>query len=176
MKKKFKVVMVLLAILGIIILLVYVGNKNTDPYFTKKDLSEISFKKVKLIKDLSTEEKNTLYKDILSELNKRKFYYYHTVTFKKIIYDDNMYIYFYIDDDYNSLFECLHTSSNTIGYLGDELNPAYESQETGRTYLEIMNPKQFAEEKQIEKENEEAKTTPDGTEGVRIDPKDGVSE
>ncbi|MBR3049705.1 MAG: hypothetical protein IKG58_04035 [Bacilli bacterium] len=172
-KKNVKVVLLLLVILGAIIATIYLINKDEDPYFTEVRVSDVDFRNTKIL-DLNKNELSAFYEDIINYLNKEKYNYYKVITFKKVIEDDNKYIYFSLNNEFETLIECKYDPSNNKFYWsGDTLDTSQTTHYTKKTYLEIMNPKKYKKEKELD-EMEKAK--PDDNDQATMDPKDGVSE
>ena len=160
-KSDIRALMVIGIILVIICVFAYILNVKENQIFTKTNMKDIEFQNMKILTRLAKNEKEQFKVKILDYLNKKHYSYYTKVIFKKVENkEEKYYIYFYLNNDYKTLFECLYNRGNPkIYYLGDELVPHYESKVTSTMYMAIMNPAEYenyiAQEKINEEENKQ---------------------
>ncbi|MBQ3435995.1 MAG: hypothetical protein IJH13_03145 [Bacilli bacterium] len=156
-KSDIRALIIIGIILVIICVVAYVLNIKENQIFTKTKMKDIEFQNMEILTELTKNEKEHFKVKILNYLNKKHYSYYTKVIFKEVeTEEEKTYIYFYLNNDFKTLFECLYNSGNPkIYYLGDELVPHYESKNTSKMYMAIMNPEEYKEYIAQEKINEE---------------------
>ena len=162
-----KALIIILILFAIIIGVVCFSNRKYDPYFTKVDVSKVKFENTKILK-LNKKQKEKFYNSIIDYLNRKKYNYYNKIVFKKTINKGSYYILFYLNNDYKTLIECKYNNLSFY-WMGDSLSPDVKSKRTKVTYLKIMNPKKYKEQKQEESDIDKSdQGMPDANEGGRF--------
>ncbi len=152
MNNKLKSLLAVLFILGVIVAAFIISNMNNDPYFKKVSINDVSFENSKVLK-MDKKRKEKLYSNIIDYLNSRKYNYYRTITFKEVDTVGEIYIYFYLDNEFRTLIECEYNEDVlSCKWMGDNISYDIKSKVTNKTYLQIMNPKKYKKE---EKEQDE---------------------
>ena len=172
-----KAIIVLLLIFAVIMFLVFFIERDRD----KIKLPSVKFERENILL-LSSKEKEDLKEDLINHLNNEYYYKCKKIVFYNNTYDkssNKKYFYALVIGADKSLVEItnLGNSKFKFSYIGNEVTDDSKSKVTGVTYLQIVNPKKYEKKKKLNKELDDMeKGTPDGTEGVKVDPKDGVSE
>ena len=179
-KKDTKIAVILLIVLAVIVGLVFwVSYKDNE----KED---IKLKKVvvknKNILAISNKEKKAMINGLIDYLNKEKYYECSKIIFYNNTYDkssNKKYFYALIIGADKSLVEITNMGSYKFkySYIANQANENEQSEVTGVTYLQIVNPKKYEKEKKIEKDQEELENyNSEDVRGFVADPNDVVDD
>lgn len=165
MNNKLKSLLAVLFILGVIVAAFIISNMNNDPYFKKVSINDISFENSKVLK-MDKKRKEKLYSNIIDYLNSKKYNNYRTITFKEVDTVGEIYIYFYLDNEFRTLIECVYNEDVlNCKWMGDNLSDDTKSKVTNKTYLQIMNPKKYEKNKELNEYLDEAEKRPSDDSG-----------
>ena len=141
-RKDIKTLVVVGIVLLIILVCGYLLYKKDKTIFTPTKMKDIQFKNIGIVNNLNSKEQEELKQEITDYLNELNYSYYDKVIFKTTdTFNNQYYIYFYINNDDKSLFECADLKNGyKIYFLGDEIDPYYKSEMTNMTYNKIMHP------------------------------------
>lgn len=156
---RYIVVMVLLLLMIGLILLVhqYESNKLKLEFIDEK----------KYIDFITTDKEfYQLNKKIEEKINKENIECKQVKFIDQISQEDDVFFYFVLDDDYETLFEGLYrNSSYKFSYLGSNINTTAISKYSGYNYLQIMNPEEYKKKQELDEIITKGKTAlPDDTE------------
>lgn len=166
-------------IIAFIILIIISSGAIIVSQIINKAGANIKIKdKSQYLSEFNEEDQKALKDTIRKYLAEKKFGEYSTVKFiKKVEVNSNKYYYFSIDDETKILFELSYNNNKIIiNYMGNSVSDDTKSENTGYTYLQIMNPKKYKKEQELNEIVEEGKDSEvDSDYNVEIDPKYGYS-
>ena len=145
-----RVAVVLLIFFSVIIFLVF---------FVENDRNKIKEYKVKFENEnrllLSDKNKEIMKEDLINHLNKEYYYKCKKIVFYNNTYDkknNKKYFYALVIGQDKSLIEItnLGNSKFKYSYIGNEVTEDAKSKVTGVTYLQIVDPKKYQNQKELE--------------------------
>lgn len=157
--KRYNVIVLILIILLLLLLIIcYINFKDRQIY---SDQVKIRNQNILLI---SEEYQKQCIKDLINYLNDEYFYECNTITFYNNTFDtENNKKYFYalaVGRD-QSLIEIKNLGNGNFeySYIGNELTPDATSQETGVSYLQIIDPEEYEKQEKLKEIRESADTS-----------------
>ena len=164
-KREFKVAIISLIILAIIIIVLLITNFNDKPI----KLEKTAFGNDSIL-ELSDSEKEELKTELIDYLNNQSYYTCDKIDFyinQASDADNTKYFYALVIGGDRSLVEItkLENGKFKFNYVSNQISPDEISAETGVSYRQIVNYKDYQKQKELEEMRKDIKNTaPDGDE------------